>query len=101
MLGDGSAAGRACPSRPGAISRSLPCAALAALMVLGAAFAQDKPIDLPEVRVIANTPLARPSHRTASRPKTPAARAVGAPRRTNVVSRPVRATAPAAPAVDP
>jgi iron complex outermembrane receptor protein len=70
-------------------------------MVLGAAFAQDKPIDLPEVRVIANTPLARPSHRTASRPETPAARAVGVPRRTNVVSRPVRATAPAAPTVDP
>ena len=57
MLGDGSAAGRACRSGPGAISRILLWAALAALAVPRATFAQDT-VGLPEVRVIANTPLA-------------------------------------------
>src|ERR1700737_4189281 len=111
MLGDGSAAGRACPSGPGAISRGLLCGALATLMAPHRTFAQDKPIDLPEVRVIANTPLAPPSRRAARPAETappraaeaPPPRASGAPSRRAAVASP-RTTIPsqAAPApVDP
>src|SRR6266480_3317106 len=53
---------------PHLIFRGLLCAALAALVPPRATFAQDKPIGLPEVRVIANTPLAPASPRPAARP---------------------------------
>ena len=97
MLGDGSAAGRACRSGPGAISRILLWAALAALAVPRATFAQDA-VGLPEVRVIANTPLAPPSRRAAPRTEAPPAR-LSAPRQAGDLSRPVRARAVAPAAV--
>jgi iron complex outermembrane recepter protein len=110
MLGDCSAAGRACPSGPGAISRGLLCGALATLMAPHRTFAQDKPIDLPEVRVIANTPLAPPSRRAARPAETsppraaeaPPPRASGAPSRRAAVA-PPRTTIPsqAAPKTEP
>jgi iron complex outermembrane receptor protein len=85
MFGDGSAAGRACPSGSSAIARRLLGAfAFTALMAPDAIFAEDNPISLPELRVIANTPLAPASSRpaaTTSAPAatTPARRVVAAP----------------------
>src|SRR5262245_48130173 len=96
MLGDGSAAGRICRSAPGAISKGLLWAALAAPMVPRATFAQDT-VGLPEVRVIANTPLAPPSRRAAPRTEAPPESGGTAPRRTGARPRPVRATAAPAP----
>jgi iron complex outermembrane recepter protein len=85
MFGDGRAAGRACPSGSSAIARRLLGAfAFTALMAPDAIFAEDNPISLPELRVIANTPLAPASSRpaaTTSAPAatTPARRVVAAP----------------------
>ena len=85
MFGDGRAAGRACPSGSSAIARRLLGAfAFTALMAPDAIFAEDNPISLPELRVIANTPLAPASPRpaaTTSAPAatTPARRVVAAP----------------------
>jgi iron complex outermembrane recepter protein len=95
MSGEGGAAGRARASGLSAVSRRLSGAvAFAALMAPGAILAED--VSLPEVRVIANTPLAPASPRPPARPapatpapasSTPARRAVSAPA--------PRATAPA------
>src|ERR1700738_134858 len=85
IFGAGSAAGRACPSGSSAIARRLLGAfAFTALMAPDAIFAEDNPISLPELRVIANTPLAPASPRpaaTTSAPAatTPARRVVAAP----------------------
>jgi iron complex outermembrane receptor protein len=76
MFGEGRAAHCA---RPGSGLRAgllLPgVAAFAALMAPQAAFAEDKPVTVPEVRVIANTPVAPASPRPAARAPvaTPAA----------------------------
>ena len=93
MLGENGAAGRACPSGRGAISKGLLWAAVAALMAPRATLAQDKPIGLPEVRVIANTPLAPASPRPAARrEEAPPVRTLARP--TSALARPSRAVAP-------
>src|SRR5947209_8380530 len=98
MRGEVTSARRARLLPPHLIFRGLLCAALAALMPPRAAFAQDKPIGLPEVRVIANTPLAPASPRPAARrQEAPPARAVGRPTRTLAASQPARESALAAP----
>jgi iron complex outermembrane recepter protein len=71
----------------------------AGLMAPDRIFAQDKPVSLPEVRVIARTPLSTAGPAPARRQTAEPARAVGGPARTIVASQPMRATAP--PAVDP
>src|ERR1700737_2334949 len=84
MLGDGSAAGRACPSGPGAISRGLLCGALATLMA-------------PHRRA------ARPAETSPPRAaEAPPPRAAGAPSRRAAVA-PPRTTIPsqAAPKTEP
>ncbi len=74
MFGDGSAAGRACPSGSGASARRLLGAfAFTALMAPDAIFAQSNPVSVPEVRIIANTPLAPASSRPAATTSAPAA----------------------------
>jgi iron complex outermembrane recepter protein len=73
-------------------------AALTVPMVPRATFAQDT-VGLPEVRVIANTPLAPPSRRAVPPTEAPPER-VAAPRQAGVRSRPVRARA-VAPAAAP
>ncbi len=82
---------------PGRSQEILLWAALAALAVPRATFAQDA-VGLPEVRVIANTPLAPPSRRAAPRTEAPPAR-LSAPRQAGDLSRPVRARAVAPAAV--
>jgi iron complex outermembrane receptor protein len=70
-------------------------------MVAEATLAQDKPIGLPEVRVIANTPLAPPSRRDAPRAESRPVLTDSAPHRRAGASRPVGATAAVAPAIEP
>jgi iron complex outermembrane receptor protein len=107
MRGEATNAGRARLRPTGLILRVLlRAASFAALMVSHATFAQntiaqDKPIGLPEVRIIANTPLAPPSRRAAPAAETPRARTGAVVRRTRAASQPAAAAAPAAPVVDP
>jgi iron complex outermembrane receptor protein len=68
----------------------------AALMASGGALAEDKPISLPEVRIIATTPLSPASPPPARRAETPPARAVVGPARTVAASQVPRENAPAA-----
>jgi iron complex outermembrane receptor protein len=74
----------------------LSAVSFAALMAPDAIFAEDRPIILPEVRIIANTPLAPASPRPAGRAETPPAPAVVRPARTVAPSQAPRTTAPAA-----
>jgi iron complex outermembrane receptor protein len=100
MLGGGGAAGHGA-------NWSLLCAALAiTLMAPHRTFAQDKTIGLPEVRVIANTPLApaspRPATRRVETPPAPSPSARrAAPARAVAVPQAVRATSPAESPIDP
>ena len=79
MFGEGRAAHCACPGSSPRAGRLLPgVAAFAALMAPQAAFPEDKPVNVPEVRVIANTPVAPASPRPAARaPAAPAAAPAG------------------------
>jgi hypothetical protein len=81
MLGDRNAADGTCQCWPRAFATSLLWTALAAVMVPVAAFAQDA-VGLPEVRAIANTPLAPPSRRAAPRSEAAPQRAGSLPHRT-------------------
>jgi iron complex outermembrane receptor protein len=91
VFGDGNAGGREYLS--GLIAtRLLGTAAFAVLMAPGVLFAED--INVPEVRVIANTPVAPASPRPAARPAAPAPAAAAPARRAAAPARPA-ATAPA------
>src|SRR5256885_13819225 len=79
--------------------RLLSGVSFAALLARNAMFAQEPPTDLPEVRVIANTPLAPASPRPAPRATPSPARPVVRPARAGAVSQAPRIAAPAA--VDP
>jgi iron complex outermembrane receptor protein len=98
MRGEGGIAGRASGGRPRMICRGLLSAAsFAALMAPEAMFAEDKPISLPEVRIIANTPLAPASPRPARQADSLLPRAVVRPTHTAVASQAPRETLPGAP----
>jgi iron complex outermembrane receptor protein len=95
MSGDIGVAGSTCSASLGTISRALLSAvSFAALMAPGVILAQD--VTLPEVRVIATTPLAAPRPRPAAAAPT---RATAGPART--VAAPAAAPAPAPAASDP
>jgi iron complex outermembrane receptor protein len=91
MSGDAGTAIRACSSGLGTASRGLLGAvSLAALMAPGAILAQDLP--LPDVRVIATTPLSAASPRPAAQPS----RSAAAPTRSSPTPAPAVAAAPPA-----
>ena len=99
--------GRATVLRPRMIARSLLSAvSFAALAAWDPVLAEDKPVGLPEVKVIANTPLAPASPRPAARPaervppraaETPPPRAAETSSRRAAVA-PSRTVAPSQPA---
>jgi iron complex outermembrane receptor protein len=92
MRGEVGIAGHASLSPPRMICRALLSAvSFAALMAPDAIFADDRAISLPEVRVIANTPLAPASPRPVR--EAPAPRAVVRAPRTAAVSQASRETA--------
>lgn len=98
MRGADDPSSRAVVLRFGVISRGLLSAAsFAALTSLDAVLAEDNPVNLPEVKVIANTPLAPASPRPAARPAerpVPRAAEISPPRVAEAPSR--RTAAPSA-----
>jgi iron complex outermembrane recepter protein len=82
--------------RPLPLRMILRAISFAALMAPGGASAEEKPISLPEVRIIATTPLSPASPPPPHRAETPPARAVVGPARTIAASQVPRENAPAA-----
>ncbi len=79
----------------------LSAASIAALAAADGAFAQDRAVTLPEVKVIANTPLAPASPRPAPRADTPLPRPVVPSRRATAPSQGVVARSQSVPATAP